>query len=276
MTVLCRVMQVSRSGYYRWRQWEPSVRQLEDAVILEEIRESHQASRESYGSPRITVDLRAAGRCISEKRVARLMRENQIVGKVKRRFRVTTQAGVEPAADNVLERDFQADEPNRKWVTDITYIWTREGWLYLAVVLDLYSRMVVGWSMSRWISQQVVVDALQMGVGRRAPQAGLVVHSDQGRQYTSRAYQAELRNVEAVCSMSRTGDCWDNAVAESFFATLKRELDCNRRFTTRDQARNELFDYIEVFYNRQRRHSSLGYLSPGDFEAAARTNGRAA
>lgn len=270
MTILCRVLRVSRSGYYVWRHWQPSERQEQEQVILEEIRASHKGSRKAYGSPRITRDLRAAGRRISEKRVARLMQENQIVGQGKRRFRVTTQGGDQPVAENVLERDFQAHEPNRKWVTDITYIWTREGWLYLAVVLDLFSRTVVGWSMNRWINQQLVVDALQMGVGRRCPQPGLVVHSDRGCQYTSRAFQKGLREIDAIGSMSRKGDCWDNAVAESFFATLKREVDCEKGFATRAQARAELFDYIEVFYNRQRRHSSLGYLSPFDFEQAER------
>jgi len=270
VTVMCHVLEVSRSGYYAWRGWEPSTRQRQDEVILEAIRESHARSNKAYGSPRITHDLRADGRRISEKRVARLMRENQIEGKRKRRFRVTTQADGQPTAENLLERDFQATEPNRKWVTDITFIRTLEGWLYLAVVLDLYSRRVVGWSMNRWISQNLVVDALQMAVGRRQVEPGLMVHSDRGRQYTSLAFQRLLKKMKARCSMSRKGDCWDNAVAESFFSSLKRELDCEKGFFDRAQARAELFDYIEVFYNRQRRHSSLGYLSPSDFEEAAR------
>jgi len=195
------------------------------------------------------------------------MREHGIRSKTVRRFRVTTQSGYGKAAACLLNRDFHARRPNQKWCADITYIRTRQGWLYLAVVLDLYSRRVVGWSMSRWISQELVIDALKMGAGRRKVSPGILIHSDQGRQYTSRAYQRELKRLAARCSMSRQGDCWDNAPVESFFATLKKELDWEKRcFPTRKAAQQAIFDYIEVFYNRKRRHSSIDYLSPVDYE----------
>ena len=274
VSVLCHVLRVSRSGFYAWVQRGESKRSRENRSLLKEIQAAHRVSRSNYGSPRITRELRAGGTRVGEKRVARIMRQNGIVGKVRRRYRVTTQAGDRAPAKSLLNRDFKASEPNRKWVSDITYIPTREGWLYLAVIIDLYSRAVVGWSMNSWISQELVLDALKMAEGRRRVPSALMLHSDQGRQYTSLAFQRALKGHQMVCSMSRKGNCWDNAVAESFFATLKRELEaCDRGFDTRLQARRELFDYIEIFYNRQRRHSTLGYLSPHEFE---RTQRRAA
>lgn len=275
VTVLCHVLRVSRSGFYAWKSRGESKRAQENEVLLKAIERVHRASRNNYGSPRVVAELRARGHKVGHNRVARIMRENGIVAKMRRRYRVTTQAGQRPPAKSLLRRDFTARRRNRKWVSDITYIPTREGWLYLSVIVDLYSRAVVGWSMSRWISHELVLKALGMAVGRRRVQPGLILHSDQGRQYTSLAFQRALRCHRMVSSMSRKGDCWDNAVAESFFATLKRELSgCHSGFEDRAQARRQLFDYIEVFYNRQRRHSTLGYLSPLAFELSAR--GRAA
>ena len=202
--------------------------------------------------------------------MARSMRDNGIVAQMPRSFRVTTQAGPKPAAECLLKPDFGAEEGNRKWVTDLTYIRTREGWLYRAVIWDRWSRAVVGWSMSERVDRALVLDALRMAQGRRRIDAGLLLHSDRGCQYTSDDFQKELRRLGIVCSMSRKGNCWDNAVAESFFASLKREVeDCEAGFQTRQKARHQLFEYIEIFYNRQRRHSSLGYLSPVEFERSA-------
>lgn len=267
--ILCRVMQVSCSGFYAWRQRRESKRERENRRLLNAIRELHRATCRRYGSPRITRELRDRGCLVGENRVARIMRENGIVARLPRRFRVTTEAGDQPVAACLLKRDFRAPEKDLKWVSDITYIRTHQGWLYLAVILDLYSRAVVGWSMGERISRQLAVAALEMAAARRNVQPGLIVHSDRGRQYTSRAFQRALRRHGMVSSMSRKGDCWDNAVAESFFATLKRELQgCDEGFESRAQARRQLFHYIEVFYNRQRRHSSLGYLSPFDYEAS--------
>lgn len=268
LTVLCHVLRVSRSGFYAWQGRGQCQRGQQNRRLLQQIKTAHKASKGNYGSPRITADLRAQGyRRLGKNRVARIMRENGIFGRQRRRFRVTTQAGAGTPAKCLLNRDFSASKPNQKWVSDITFIRTREGWLYLAVILDLHSRAVVGWSMSRWISQQLILDALQMAVLRRVIPKGLLMHSDRGSQYTSRAFQKALQRHHMICSMSRKGDCWDNAVAESFFATLKNELpECHLGFDTRAQARAQVFDYIEVFYNRQRRHSTLDYLSPLDFE----------
>ena len=202
--------------------------------------------------------------------MARIMREARVAAHMPRRFRVTTKGGQRPPAKCLLERNFEASEGDRKWVTDITYIRTRKGWLYLAVILDLWSRAVVGWSMSQRMNRQMVIDALKMAEGRRRISPGLLLHSDQGCQYTSEDFQRKLARLGIVCSMSRKGNCWDNAVAESFFATLKRELEgCEAGFETRQEARRELFEYIEIFYNRERRHSALGYLSPTQFERSA-------
>lgn len=270
MGVLCRVMRVSVSGFYAWRSRGPSAREQENELLLKRIREHHQGQLDCYGSPRMTKELRGEGYAVNQKRVARIMRENGIVARRPRRFVVTTKAGQNPPAKCLLNRDFQASEGDRKWVTDITYLRTRQGWLYLVVILDLWSRMVVGWSMSERIDRHLVTNSLKMAVGRRRIQEDLMLHSDQGCQYTSEDYQRELARLGIVCSMSRKGNCWDNAVAESFFATLKRELKgCEKGFETREQGRREVFEYIEIFYNRKRRHSALGYLSPADFERQA-------
>ena len=237
---------------------------------MKRIRELHRTRKKSYGSPRITQELRHEGYRVGENRIARIMQDHGIVAQMPRAFRVTTQAGQKTPSKCLLNQNFQAAQGDCKWVTDITYIRTRKGWLYLAVILDLWSRAVVGWSMSERINRQLVMEALKMAQGRRRITAGLLLHSDRGSQYTSDDFQKELVRLGIVSSMSRKGNCWDNAVAESFFATLKRELEgCDAGFESRQHARRELFEYIEIFYNRERRHSTLGYLSPAEFERTA-------
>jgi transposase InsO family protein len=267
---MCRVLGVTRSGYYAWSRRGPSLRGRRDRDLLERIRESYKANRGNYGSPRILRDLRGWNYRTSRKRVARLMRQAGLRARTKRRFRVTTQSKHSlPVAENLLARDFTAGAPNRVWVSDITYVWTLEGWMYLAVVLDLYHRQVVGWNMQRRLTADLAVDALSKAVLRRRPSEGLVFHSDRGVQYASEAFRAELKKHGMVQSMSRKGDCWDNAVAESFFGTLKRELVYHETYRSRSDARLSVFQYIEGYYNRRRRHSALGYLSPLEFEQAA-------
>jgi transposase InsO family protein len=226
--------------------------------------------KRSYGSPRMWRELRARGLRVCQNTVARLMREHGIRAATSRKFRHTTDSNhAQPVADNVLQRDFRASRPNEKWVMDITYLWTEEGWLYLAAVEDLYSRKVVGWSLGERLRSELVTDALRMAIGRQWPGEALLAHSDRGSQYASARYQALLASHGITCSMSRRGNCWDNAPMESFFATLKKELVYQRRYATRAEARRSVFEYIEVFYNRERRHSALGYVSPCAFEEAA-------
>lgn len=269
ITTMCRVLAVSASGYYAWIERPPSRRQQENAMLTEQIQALHKRSRQTYGSPRIHADLQDMGFQISRKRVARLMRSNGIRARQKRRYKVTTQRQPLPsAAPNLLQQDFRADTVNEKWLADITYIDTHEGWLYLAAVLDVYSRKIVGWSMSKRLHRQLVEDALKMALGRRIISGPLIHHSDQGRQYTSHDYLNLLHENRIEVSMSATGNCYDNAMMESFFATLKTEC-VLERYATRQQARQSVFDYIEMWYNRQRRHSALGYLSPKQFEQLA-------
>jgi putative transposase len=268
--LLCRVLEVSAAGFYAWCQREPSERARQDATLRVAIRAAHAESRETYGSPRIHAQLQAEERPVGRKRVARLMREEGLCPRRKRRFRTTTNSNHGHAvAPNLLARDFTASLPNKRWVTDITYVWTREGWLYLAAILDLFSRRVVGWAADERIDQSLVSEALGQALNTRGPSLGLLHHSDRGVQYASNEYQRALREHGIVCSMSRKGNCWDNAVAESFFATIKGELIDHQDYLTRDQARASIAEYIEVFYNCRRRHSALGYLSPVDFETAA-------
>lgn len=268
--VLCRTILVSASGFYAWCRRGRSLRAQEDAALKVEIRAAHAASGKRYGSPRIHEDLKADGQQVGRKRVARLMREEGIEGQRKRRFRVTTDSRHSlPVAGNQLNRNFTAVAPNKIWVTDITYIWTREGWIYLAAILDLFSRRVVGWSMDSSLNRTLALDALGMALRTRHPEAGLLHHSDRGVQYASADYQSQLRERGIICSMSRKGDCWDNAVAESFFSTLKAELVHRTDYVSRSHARASVFEYIEAFYNGRRRHSALGYLSPVDHENAA-------
>lgn len=265
---LCRALGVSRSGYYAWTRRPPSSRALVDAKLVPVIRASHARSRATYGSPRIHQDLRALDHRVSRKRVARLMRREGLCARPPRRYRVTTESGHKlPVAPNVVARNFNATGPNRVWVTDMTYVWTWEGWLFLAVIVDVFSRRVVGWSAADHLRTELPLEALGMALGLRRPEHGLVHHSDRGCQYASEMYRAELAARGIVCSMSRVGDCWDNAVAESFFATLKAELIHRRPWPTKHEARLAIHDYIGGFYNPHRRHSSLGYLSPMDYEA---------
>lgn len=268
---LCRVLQVSRSGYYAWRKRKPPARTLDEERLRQEVHRAHAGSKRRYGSPRVFRELRARGLRCSENRVARVMRQEGLRARGARRFKATTNSGHSfPVALNHLNRRFSVGQANAAWAGDITCIWTREGWLYLAVVIDLCSRRVVGWSMQERMEAGLVTGALRMALAYRRPGAGLLCHSDRGGQYASQAYQRLLSEHGLVCSMSRKGDCWDNAVAESFFATLKRELVHGRDYRTRAEARGEVFEYIEVFYNRNRRHSSLGYRSPAEFEQEPR------
>ena len=264
---MCQVLKVSRSGYYAWKGRPLSLQAQENEVLLSQIRSIHQKSQGSYGSPRIHTYLHSRGWTCSRKRVARLMRQHRIMGKkVHRGVPLTTQARLgDRIAPNLLQRQFYAAGPNLKWAGDITYIGTQEGWLYLAVLLDLYSRRIVGWAMGEHIDEELTQAALRMAQQGRQPEPGLLHHSDRGRQYTSQAYQDQLAQVPCQVSMSRRGECYDNAVVESFFATLKAEC-ADQPFKTKQEARTKIFEYIEGWYNRQRLHSSLGYLSPLDFE----------
>ena len=265
--MMCGLLNVSRSGYYAWRARPESPRTQRDRALMSKIRRIHAKSDGVYGSPRIQAELVAAGVRVGRHKVARLMRLERLRGCPKRRFRVTTQRDPShPVAKNLLKRNFSADAPNQRWASDITYISTHEGWLYLAVVMDLYSRRIVGWSMSRWMNRRIVLAALRMAIGARQPEAALIHHSDRGSQYTSDSFRDELAKHGIQCSMSSSGNCYDNAVVESFFGLLKRERVNRVRYRTRDEARADLFDYIEVFYNRKRRHGYLGNVSPADFE----------
>ena len=270
---MCKVLEVSRSGFYAWQSRPESRRSRHHRQLVEEMRAMHaDRDMKSYGSPRVHRELVARGQLCCKNTVARLMREHGIVARTRRKYRVTTDSShTLPLADNVLGREFQQDAPDRVWVADITYIWTQQGWLYLAVVLDVHSRMVVGWSMSERLQANLVTDALRMALGRRRPDQTrrLLHHSDRGIQYASGTFQQLLRDHNITCSMSRKGNCWDNAMMESFFATLKKERVHHEVYETREAARQSVFDYIERFYNRIRRHSALGYQSPEQFEMAA-------
>jgi putative transposase len=269
ITILCRVLEVSRSGYYAWLRRPLCPRRVEDEQISVEIQKVHEQSVKRYGSPRIHKALRRKGRRVSRKRVARLMRQKGIYGRKKRKFKHTTDSNHQyQIAPNVLDRNFQTERPDQVWVGDITYVWTLEGWLYLAVLIDLCTHQVVGWSMSANIDRFLALDAFDMAVARRSPTPGLIHHTDRGSQYACPDYQLALKVNGFQPSMSRKGNCWDNAVAESFFGAIKEELIYNVVFTTRDAARQAIFEYIEVFYNRQRLHSSIGYMSPIEFELA--------
>lgn len=271
--MMCRVLGVSRSGYYGWRSRPESERAKTDRELTRVIRRVHAESKGTYGSPRITAELRDEGYRHGHNKVARLMRAAGLRGCPKRRFKVTTQRDPShPVAENLLKQDFTAEAANRRWASDITYLRTRRGWLHLAVVMDLYSRRIVGWSMSRRMSRHLVIDALTMALDQRCPQGDLIHHSDQGSQYTSDDFRDLLEEQGIRCSMSSRGNCYDNAVVESFFGILKRER-ANQVYLTPDDARADMFDYIECFYNRKRRHGYLGNISPSAFEEqAARLN----
>ena len=268
--MMCRLLQVSRSGYYAWRIRPESRRARRDRELTELIRQIHVDSDGVYGAAKITAELNERGYPCGRHKVARLMRLAGLKGCPKTSFKVTTQRDPKHAvADNLLQQDFTAKAMNQRWASDITYIKTRQGWLYLAVVLDLFSRRVVGWSMSRWISRHLVINALNMAIDQRLPGKDLIHHSDQGSQYTSDDFRDELEAYKIRCSMSAAGNCYDNAVVESFFGLLKRERVNRKYYLTRDEAKQDIFDYIECFYNRKRRHGYLGNISPAAFEERA-------
>jgi putative transposase len=267
---LCEALEASPSGYYDWqaRRLCPGPRALENQALATEIKQLHQASRETYGSPRILMELRKQGARHGRARIVRIMQQERLCGRQKARYRVRTTDSNhdQPIAPNLLAQAPQATAPNQIWVADITYIQTRQGWLYLAAVLDLYSRRIVGWAMSQHIDTTLVLAALAMALRHRNPPASLLFHSDRGVQYAAADYRRALAGAGLVASMSRKGNCYDNATMESFWSTLKFELVYRRDFANHSQARSEIFNYIEAFYNRQRSHSALGYLSPVDFE----------
>lgn len=273
--LMCRVLTVAPSGFYAWRKRGPCARAIADARLILNVRIAHQRSDGDYGAPRIHQDLRDDGIRVGKKRVARLMRGDGLVGRVRRprRVRTTDSTHAYPVAPNLLQRQFDVQQGqqrralNQVWVSDITYLPTREGWLYLATVLDLASRRVVGWAMRETLEVDLALSALRMAIGARSPAAGLLHHSDRGVQYACAEYRALLSDHGMIASMSNKGDCWDNAVAESFFATLELELIMKNDWRTRDEARRAIFRYIETWYNRMRRHSTLGYRSPVQYEA---------
>jgi transposase InsO family protein len=267
---MLRVLGVSASGYYVWKKNPGNGREKENLRLVTHIKAVHEESRKTYGSPRIHAELCSRGIRCGKNRVARLMRQKGIQARQKRKFKATTNSNHQlPVYENRLNRSFNVSSPNTSWAADITYIWTHEGWLYLAVILDLFSRKIIGWSMSERIEKQLVIDALLMALGQRRPAVGMLHHSDRGSQYASKEYQTLLRDAGISCSMSRKANCWDNAVSESFFSTLKREWVQGKRYRTRSDARGDIFYYIETWYNRKRRHSTLGYLSPAEFELRA-------
>ena len=264
---MCDVLSVSHSGYYAWRDRPPAPRTLSDALLVVDIKAAYVIGRGNYGSPRVQRELRKRDKRVGQKRVERLMRREGIRAKRRRKFRVTTDSNhAQPIAPNVLNRDFTVELPNTAWVTDVTYVWTHQGWLYLAAILDLCSRRVVGWAAGANNDRQLALDALQRATTDRQPRDGMLHHSDRGSPYASADYRAALNALGIVASMSRKGDCWDNAVAESFFATIKGEMIEHEDFQTRAEAIAAIADYIDGFYNVQRMHSSIGYVSPIEFE----------
>lgn len=268
--VMCRALAVSPAGYYAWAARPESRRTAANRRLVTLIRVIHAESRSTYGSPRVHATLQAQGQRIGEHRVARLMRTSAIRAKRVKTWRVTTDSAHQyPVVPNTLNRQFVVAHPNQVWAGDITYVWTAEGWLYLAVVLDLYSRRVIAWGMGSRLTQELATAALTMAVEQRRPASGVLHHTDRGSQYAATLYRELLAGHGLTASMSRRGNCWDNAVVESFFHTLKTELVYHRRYITREEARQDIFEWIEVFYNRTRRHSTLGYRSPAEFEARA-------
>ena len=265
---MCELLEVCPSGYYAWRHRRPIGRQARQLELVEAIRVTHRRSRGVYGSPRVHAELKKQGVSCSRKRVERLMRQEQIRSSRHKRFRVRTtdSSHGRPVASNVLNRQFEQSAPDQAWVTDITYVQTAEGWLYLASVMDLCSRRIIGWATADHLRTELATEALVMAIRARCPEQGLLHHSDRGTQYASEDYQAMLERHGIRCSMSRSGNCWDNAAMESFFKTFKVELTYQEHYATREEARKSIYEYIELFYNRQRLHSSLGYRSPVEFE----------
>lgn len=267
LTVLCHVLNVSRSGYYAWIKRQPSVTENRRNELVAQIRTVHTEVKQRYGSPRLTIELQSRGIRCCVNTVAKLMKCQGIRAKTTRRFvRTTDSRHTLPVAENILDRNFTATRPNEKWAMDITYLPTQEGWLYLALVVDLFSRRIVGWAMEATMTSRLVVDALLMAVRQRGVTGGVLAHSDRGSQYASEHYQRVLTEEGIECSMSGVGQCWDNAVVESTFGSLKRELVHHEDYATREEAKASVFEYVEVFYNRDRRHSTLGYVSPAEYE----------
>jgi putative transposase len=264
---MCQVLSVSRSGYYYWLKHPISQRKMEDMQLKKRIKEIYQKSCKRYGSPRIYQQLLREGYAIGKKRVERLMRELAIQAVARKKYKATTDsAHSKPVAENLLDRDFTPAKPNISWVADITYIWTQEGWLYLATIMDLYSRKIIGWTLRDRLTKELVIGALDMAVKQRNFSADLLIHSDRGSQYASELYQLHLLQHGILCSISGKGNCWDNAVMESFYRTLKVELIYQNKYETRREAQRDIFEYIEIFYNRERLHSSLGYCTPEEYE----------
>ena len=265
--LLCKVLEISRVGYYQWQKRKATMRKVENMRLLEKIRYYYDESRRTYGLPRLWHSLRREGIIVNRKRVYRLMKLNDIRSKTKKRFRITTQRNEKAAySNNLINRKFRVGQKNRIWTSDITYLWTREGWLYLAVVMDLNSRKIVGWSTGINLSAGLVERAIRMALHHRRPDSMVIFHSDRGSQYTSSLVRETLRKSGAVQSMSSTGNCYDNAVTESFFHTLKTEWTNWESYQTREEAKSSIFEFIEIFYNRKRLHSTLNYLSPVEFE----------
>ena len=263
----CRVFNVSRPGYYHWLKRLPGPRDQSNVILDAKIKKIFAEHKGRYGAPRITQELRDQGEQVSQKRVAKRMNVLNLKAKQARKFKVTTDSHhSHPVAPNVLGQNFTAHRPNEKWVQDITYVWTSAGWLYLAVVIDLFNRQVIGWSMSHRINQELVCNALTMALWRRHFPKHVIVHSDRGSQYCSKRYQQLLKDNKLMCSMSGKGNCYDNAVAESFFHSLKVECIHGERFNTREEAQQTIFEYIEIYYNKTRRHSALGYLAPEQYQ----------
>lgn len=264
---LCRILRVSRQGYYAFAKRPPSARSASDSALRAKVTQVHHESEKRYGSPRVLRELRRQGLRVGKSRVERAMRSLGLIARPRRRFRLTTKANpAHEVVPNVLDRNFTASRPNERWVTDITYVSTDEGWCYLAAIIDLFSRTVVGWSLDATLSTSLPLAALDMALRRRRPEAGLLHHSDRGCQYTSAEYRSVLAERSVTVSMSRKGNCWDNAVAESFFSTIKTELIHGRRWAGRLELRSAVFEYIEVFYNRRRLHSALNYKTPAEIE----------
>lgn len=267
MWLMCKILEVSRAGYYHWLKRIPSFRYLEDQRLLEIIRYHYNKSRGTYGLPRIYAAIRKEGLKVNKKKIARLMRINKIRAKTKKKFKVTTVENTKAkASENILKGNFSSEKENRIWTSDITYIWTKQGWLYLAVIMDVYSRKIVGWSLCSSLSAELVIKALMMAILHRNPEQGIIFHSDRGSQYTSSSVREVLKSYQMTQSMSSTGNCYDNAITESFFHTIKTELTFWNSYQTREEAKRSIFEYIEIFYNRQRLHSAIGYLSPVEFE----------
>jgi transposase InsO family protein len=270
---MCHVLKVSRSGYYHWVEHPNSKRKIEDMDLKQKIVIIYYNSRRTYGSPRIHQKLLRGGYQVSKKRIERLMQELNICAVAKKKYRATTDSKhTQPVAANHLNRNFRVNKPNQVWVADITYIYTQEGWLYLSTIMDLYSRKIIGWSLKNRITPDLVIEALNMAIKQRKPSSSLLLHSDRGSQYASYCYQVLLKRYGILCSMSRKGNCWDNAVMESFYRTLKVELIYLKKYETRIEAKRDIFEYIEIFYNRERLHSSIGYHSPEEYEKITRVS----